>query len=79
MGSKGGGYSKNYGSGGNSKSFRGGSNRHNGGSISQSGSQNFGYSGQTRQPKRSTGPTIGQILFGPGPKNMTHGGKKKRK
>lgn len=72
-------YGKNFGNGGNSKSFRNGSNPHIGASRSQSGNKNYGYKPQTRQPKRSSGPTLGEIIFGPGPRNMSHGGKKKRR
>ena len=62
-----------------SKNFRGGSNPHMGASRSQSGSQSFGYKPPTRQPKRSQGPSLGEIIFGPGPRNMSHGGKKKKR
>lgn len=43
-----------------SKNFRGGSNVHNGASISQSGYKRYGYSGQTRQNKK-TNSTHGQL------------------
>lgn len=36
-----------------SKNFRGGSNVHNGASISQSGWKKHGYTGQTRQTKKT--------------------------
>jgi hypothetical protein len=64
-----------------SKKF-GGSNVHNGGSISQSGSQRYGGA---PKPKRGSGgksgggPSLGDVLFGKGPVQWGHGGSKKKR
>ncbi|HBH77759.1 TPA: hypothetical protein DDX46_03375 [Candidatus Saccharibacteria bacterium] len=72
-----------YGSSGRpSKSFQNGSNTHHGASRSQSGNASFGQKPKPQRGNgggRSSGPSIGEILFGPGPRSTSHGGSKKNR